>query len=212
MSAVGDLSQIADAAAQLLTCIRDKALQKPLDALRRSAQNAARAWSGSNLGYHATVYYADLQPKPPTAQFSAEWGLEDRWPVHSPDPYWSIMDSQAVIDEIVSRAGGYDLKLIDAQLAPMRAAIGDLKENAVSALSAVLSTTSDDFLQNKLQEIRKLEAADPHTVALLLLPKGQIFTRDTLALTQGLHVAPHQSVSALLLSAAASGINLTEES
>jgi hypothetical protein len=203
MSALDDLSQIAAAAEQLLTRIRDERLQKPLESLRRSSKDAARAWSGSNLGYHATVYCEDLQPKPPEAQFSAEWGLEERWPVHSPHPCWRIMDHQAVIDEIVSRAGGYDPKVIDAQLAPIRVTFGDLKENAISILSAVRSVTTDDFLQTKLQEIKKLNASDPSTVAYSFLPKGQIFTRDTLALTQGLHVAPHQSVLALSVCATA---------
>jgi predicted nucleotide-binding protein len=112
------------------------------------------------------------------------------------------MDHEAVIDEIVSRAGGHDPKAIeDAELAPIREAFAGQKENAISILSAVLSVTSDAFLQNKLEEIEKLKAPDPSTIARRLVPNGQIFTRDTLALTQKLRIAPHQSVSAFPLSA-----------
>jgi hypothetical protein len=46
--------------------------------LRKACEHAKLAWSGSNLGYHATVYYEGIQPKPPNVQFSAEWGLLDR--------------------------------------------------------------------------------------------------------------------------------------
>ena len=38
---------------------------------------AARAFSGSWLGYHARVYYKDLQSPPAGAHFSQEWGLND---------------------------------------------------------------------------------------------------------------------------------------
>jgi hypothetical protein len=204
MTAAEELSQVAESASQLRIRIRDKALKDPLGALRQSAENAARAWSGSNLGYHATVYYADFQPKPPAVQFSAEWGLEERWPTHVPDRHWWIMDKEAVIDQIVSRAGGHDLKVIDAQLEPIREDFDTLKQTAISILSVALNkTNSDSFLQNKLQELQKLAAPEPLKIAFGFLPKGQIMTRDTLALGQGLHVEPHQSVLALPLSAAA---------
>jgi hypothetical protein len=183
--------------------MRDKALKNPLKALRQSAENAARAWSGSNLGYHSTVYYIDLQPKPPEVQFSIEWGLEERWPVHVPDRYWQMMDKEAVIDQIVSQAGGHDLKLIDAQLEPIRQAFDNLKQSVVSILSVKLKSVSDPYLEKKLQEIEKLTAPEPAKIALRLLRKGQIMTRDTLALGQGWCVAPHQSVLALPLSASA---------
>jgi hypothetical protein len=202
MTPVEELSQLAGAAAQLRARIGEKALREPLEALRQSSANAARAWSGSNLGYHADVYYGDLEPKPPEVQFSAEWGLEERWPVHSPDRFWRIMDHEGVIDEIVARAGGHDPKAIDAAIAPIREAFAGLRENAISILSAVLSATPDSFLQTKLQEIKGLKAPDPSTIAREFLPDGQIFTRDTLALTQKLRVAPHQSVLALPRSAA----------
>ncbi len=47
-----------------------------LEAVLRRAEELSRAWSGSNLGYHANVYYADLARTPPGAHFSSEWGLQ----------------------------------------------------------------------------------------------------------------------------------------
>ena len=44
----------------------------------KSQINAAteihKSWSCSNMGYHSCVYYEGLAPRPPGAQFSAEWG------------------------------------------------------------------------------------------------------------------------------------------
>jgi predicted transcriptional regulator len=68
-----ELFQIADAASQARDRIRDKALQEPLAAIRKSCEEIKRAWSGSNIGYHATVYYSGLQPKPANVEFSPEW-------------------------------------------------------------------------------------------------------------------------------------------
>jgi hypothetical protein len=147
MNPVEELSQLANAAAEARTRLREKAIQEPLFARRRSCDNVARAWSGSNIGYHATVYYEGLRPKPPAVQFSAEWGLEDVWPAHQPDPHWQIMDRQTVIDEIVSHAGNPDVEALGTELAPIRKVFADLKENTISVLSAVLSKTPDSFLQ-----------------------------------------------------------------
>jgi hypothetical protein len=48
-----------------------------LDALENAFNQVNRSFSGSWLGYHSRVYYAGLQPKPPGANFSQEWGLKD---------------------------------------------------------------------------------------------------------------------------------------
>ncbi len=48
---------------------------KQLERLRDAANEVAKAWSGSNIGYHATVHYEGLEPPPPGAHFSAEWGF-----------------------------------------------------------------------------------------------------------------------------------------
>jgi hypothetical protein len=76
VNVIEELSEIAEAAARLRARVQDKALQEPIDALRKACRQVGRAWSGSNMGYHATVYFAGLTPKPPEAQFSAEWGLK----------------------------------------------------------------------------------------------------------------------------------------
>jgi hypothetical protein len=51
--------------------------RKSLDSLIDSANEVGRAFSGSWLGYHSRVYYADLYPPPPGAHFSQEWGLKE---------------------------------------------------------------------------------------------------------------------------------------
>ena len=54
-----------------------KSLWSQSVAIGRECERAKRGWSGSNLGYHATVYYENLEPKP--SGFSSEWGLMDAY-------------------------------------------------------------------------------------------------------------------------------------
>jgi hypothetical protein len=44
-----------------------------LDAVERAADEVARSFSGSWMGYHANVYYAGLKPPPSGAYFDQEW-------------------------------------------------------------------------------------------------------------------------------------------
>jgi hypothetical protein len=104
-------------------------------------------------------------------------GLEERWPVHVPHRGWMIMDREAVIDEIISRAGGADLRKLDIELTPIRDDFENLRENAISILTAILATQPDAFLQKRVQEVEKLTPRDPHAIAMDFLPRGQVMTR-----------------------------------
>ena len=196
MPITDDLFEVADEADEALARIRDERLQKPLLAIRKTCEEAKRAWSGSNIGYHATVYFEGIRPKPPNAQFSGEWGM-----IHAP-PGWRIMDHQDVVDELLKRAGGPNLEAIDKTLASLQEKFSSLKERAISLLTAAIGEQPDAFVERKLRQIEPLEFARPNTIALSLLhPQGQFMTRDTRAMSQGLQVAPHQTLIAYDLSA-----------
>ena len=49
--------------------------QRALAQVSQTAAEIAKAWSGSNMGYHSQVYYADLEVPPPGAHFDSEWGF-----------------------------------------------------------------------------------------------------------------------------------------
>src|SRR3984957_17959277 len=135
MAIADELFEIARDARDGIGRVGDGGLQKPLGAIEKACEDAKRAWSGSNIGYHATVYFEGLQPKPPEAQFSAEWGLMDRWPTHRPHPGWCLMGHQAVIDQLLARAGNPDLDAICKMLAPPEDAFSSLKERSISLLT-----------------------------------------------------------------------------
>jgi hypothetical protein len=198
---LGELSLVADDAAAALERARFPLLQGSLKALRKATDEAARAWSGSNLGYHAIVYYQDIQPTPPGVQFSPEWGLMDRWPTHQPDRGWREMDYQSVINEIVRRAGKPDIESISEELESIREAFISLKERAISLLSGSQGQNQDPFLTRKYRQIESLEITAPQDIGRSLIGKGAGWSRDSTAVTQGYRLAPHQSLLAISLSA-----------
>lgn len=192
---IDDLNAVVSDADDLLAKINDNGLRKQLEALEAACDSIDRAWSGSNLGYHANVYYHDLNPKPAHVEFSSEWGLMDRWPTHQPDRGWVKMDDKAVEREILDRAGVPDLDKIRKYYEPLRDEFASLKATLTSILSAVLSgKTKDAYLQQRLDRAERTDVPSAARFAQAMLP-GQMFSRDSLAMTQGLKVAPHQAVA-----------------
>ena len=78
------------------------------------AEEFGRSWSGSNLGYHAWVYYADFQPPPPGAVWSREWGkLTGPFSGGGSQGDWRQFNPDDVLALIYERAGNPDLNEIE---------------------------------------------------------------------------------------------------
>jgi hypothetical protein len=179
--------------------MQDAALELPIRALQGECDIVKRAWSGSNIGYHADTYWEGLRPPPAGVAFNAEWGLIDVWPTSQPDPGWEVMDPQLVNAEILRRAGIADLPAIRQQLKRLRQELSDLKEQAISMLNVILRTQPDTFFNRQLGHVESLSVASPREIAPTLV-RDQQWTRDSGAMSQGLRVAPHQHLVAVHLS------------
>ncbi len=175
--AAEELLKIADEASDARRQINVDEIQGPIRALHDVCEEVKRAWSGSNIGYHATVYFEDLRPTPPGVQFSPEWGLMDNWPTHQPNPGWRMWDFKDVLDQIYARADGFEPDVLVGRLAPLRVRFDDLQEAAKSVLDAVLLDTKDTFLERKLKDIEQLVAPDASTIAPTLVSKGAGWSR-----------------------------------
>ncbi len=200
MTLTEELFQVADATANAHARLREETLRKALSAIERACGQAKRAWSGSNLGYHATVYCEGLEPPPPGVNFSPEWGIENRWPVNQPDPGWTEMDYQAVVDLILLRAAGPDIAAIEEVLKQLRGEFSVLKERTISLFTALQPNAKDTFLERKLRQIESLKVVHSGTIAQTLTNTPN-WSRDSLAVSQGHRVAPHQALIAIPLSA-----------
>lgn len=169
----------------------------PLKSLGDAASAVGKSFSGSWLGYHSRVYYDGLEPPPAGANFSQEWGLKDMsFSSHGSRGNWQEYRFDEVIRRIGAKAGNPDIE-------PARKAAHEANEFAnaskstiESILEAETSEGSDAYLSKLKDDLQRLEPASKMDVAEHWRPKGQIMTRDTIAIGPGSQVPPHMDVLA----------------
>ncbi len=170
-------------------------VNEPLDRLERAASEIGKAWSGSSFGFHARVYYAGLTPPPPGAHFSSEWGFEGVFQGTTGD--WREFVHDEIVDTIRDRAGRPDIREAELVSEAARRAFDQAQADAASLIRAFLATRPDGFLESMADQIENKVALTKSQAMKAQLPVGGSFmSRDSVALMQGLHVAPHQEVLA----------------
>ena len=173
-------------------------IQEPLSQLEHAANEVAKAWSGSWLGYHANVYYEDLKPRPAGAHFSQQSGLKEPY-FSDTTGEWEEFDPASVEAAIHERAGNSDLTASDAL---REEAVREFKLHKLNALSIIETVdSSDNFVKRLGGDLDKLRILDRSDLVNAWRPKGQFVSSDMLALGQGLWSPPHISVLAQVIAA-----------
>jgi hypothetical protein len=170
----------------------------PLQLLKEAAIQVGEAWSGSAIGYHSRVYYADLAPPPPGAHFSSEWGFEDAYS-NPTQGDWREYRYADLVAEIKRRAGDPDITSVRQASEHARSALETARGEARSILSAYLKSTPDELLQDLQEATDHVVAGTEQQFAHAALPSGQIMSRDMKALSDGVYTAPHFAVLAEVL-------------
>ena len=191
-----ELLEIADSADRLVECGRQPNVREPLGRLEKAANETAKAWSGSWLGYHAHVYYEDLRPRPPGAHFSQEYGIRDDY-ASDTTGNWEEFDPERVKVVIHERAGNPDLGEPHDLYQEAVREFESLKMNALSVIESVGS--SDSFLKRLGNELNDLQIVGRSEAVNTLKPNGKFISSDMLALNQGLWIPPHISVLAQVM-------------
>ena len=199
ISPIQELFSIAERLAALKDSLRSGSARQRVDAILASCEKIGRSWSGSNLGYHATVYYADLDVPPAGAHFSSEWGIEERWPLQYTKGNWQEYKFDEVTDAVYADAGVSDLMIEENFADESRKEFESLKTDVISILTAWSADHKDNFVEKKLADLPNIKSYDANQLGRAVLPRGQIMSRDSLAFTQGFRVAPHQHVAAKAL-------------
>lgn len=169
----------------------------PLSKLLDVASEVGRAWSGSWIGYHAYVYYDGLQPPPPGARFSQEWGLMEQVFIQETRGDWREFDPEDIKRHIRAEAGNPDLAEAKELETRARRAFEEAQSEIDSILTTVLSERDDPFLSKLKEEAADIKVASPHDLVRAIRPSGgYLMTRDTTALGQGFYTPPHISITA----------------
>lgn len=189
-----DLARKLEAAAQSGD---ESEVSSPVAALKESAGKVKNSFSGSWLGYHSRVYYDGLKPVPAGANFSQEWGLEDlRFISLGSRGAWREYQFDQVVDYIQREAGSPDLSPAHAAQKGANEIFDKAKSEIVSILETELSSQADTFLSKLKLDLEELEPLSKVEVQRHWSPKGQIMTRDMIAMGQGILVPPHIDVLA----------------
>jgi predicted nucleotide-binding protein len=194
MSLVEELRVAAARLEEAAAAVDDHETQDALSRLEAAATDVGRAWSGSSLGYHARIYYADFQIPPPGAHFDSEWGFLGEFQGTTGD--WREYLHDDVISLIRERAGNPDTARIAEIARRTKALVEDARAEILSVLEATVSEQADRVVERLRDDADKTAVFGAARIAQAWLPRGQVMTRDTTALSQGLMVAPHQDVLA----------------
>ncbi len=173
-------------------------IAEPLNRLEDSANEVAKAWSGSWFGYHALVYYVGLIPPPPGAHFSSEWGLDQVFGMGTTGD-WQEYDFDGVRNEVMRRAGSPDLTVARQRAKSGEKLFEEKREEIVSILESYISNRKDKFLERLLEQVKEKQTFSAAQFVEYFRPTGSFMSRDSLAMTQGFWTPPHISVLADVL-------------
>lgn len=155
-----------------------------------------RSFSGSWIGYHANVYYLGFQPPKPGHHFSAEWGFHDAFS-NPTSPNWQEVTFEDVETEVHARSNSADMAPLDSRSKEVVKEFKKYRKKIVELLTSALdATTSEQVeeLRDKANSLKPFYSADE--VAQSQIPKGNFWSRDGLAMSQGIRTPPHIQIYA----------------
>ena len=170
-------------------------VKDPIGSLLEEATTLSEVWSGSNLGHQSHIYHRNFTKVPAGSHYSSEWGS---YPALSGGTTgdWVEYDHDAVISYIEKRAGKPNLTAAEAASKTAIAAFKIHKSESLSILAVYLAEHSDSYLQSLSDKVAKVEPLSAQVGLRAQMPSGRLWSRDTLALSQGPQAAPHQHVIA----------------
>lgn len=170
-------------------------VSEPLRRLRKAADEVGRAWCGSWIGYQSCVYYANLEPTPPGAHFSIEWGFMNRFSNEGTGD-WSEFTFDGVRDVIFSNAAIKSLSPLEKFTNRAKQAFDHAREEFLSISTIAGKSESDPFLSRLRTKVEEMKVLGKLDYLRAITPTGKWMTRDTIAGNQGLQTPPHIAVLA----------------
>jgi hypothetical protein len=196
MSIVKELEDVAQKLSEIAERLDDAEFISPLEKLENAADEVGKAWSGSCLGYHANVYYADFVVPPPGDSFSQEWGIEGD-PFDHGQNKWKEYNFADIISAIEKIVGNPDVSFHITESEKAKETFEDAKLHVLSALSLARDKSPDDnFLIGLQKQVEKLRIFDHAEIVQAFMPRGQFISRDVEAVGRGVCTPPHISKKA----------------
>lgn len=200
MTIADELFSVVERLESQSNILKTKEFNEALQRLVDSAELVGKAWSGSWLGYHSRVYYADLSEPPSGARFSQEWGIMDTFSIRDTVGDWREYRYDDVISAIQQHAGNPDTKEQENKASIAREVFEESQSQVLSLLLGAINIRKNDkFLQDISTKIERMKVFGTNEFVEVMRPKGQIISRNMPAIQAGLHTPPHISVIAHVL-------------
>ncbi len=179
----GDLDAQTATAGRELTRVREQ--MSLLDGKRTRLHEALlqvnESWSGSNLGYHADLYYGAFQRPPLGARFDPEWGAYNGLPEGWRDR--DLAEVRAAIEQLSGVA-------IDQYTSAATEMVERVRMTITEVAIVIAPIRQLDGLDREAELLDGLESFDLEPSLQTSVPAGM--TRDSRAVAEGRRIAPHQ--------------------
>ena len=189
-----ELLQMAEDLEKLAVSSRQEQIQQPLERIKQAADDVGIAWSGSWLGYHASVYYRDFQTPPPGAHFNKGWGLKQpAFDVGSTGD-WVEYATEHVRAAIFQRASCASLEPARTFADEANIEFSKNKRTLQSIIELEMEDSNSPFLTGLKEEAEDLTVINENQFVQRLMPDYNFTTHDEVAGHQGMRVPPHIAV------------------
>lgn len=175
--------------------IEESGLESEAENLISVANTAAKAFSGSWMGYHANVYYVNLSEPPPGAMFDPGWGLQERFSTGTTGD-WGIVAPAQFQESLRKSAGIDDFEEVWEESEEMKERFIEAREGILSCLLVYTQNKDDSFMDRLRDEVTGVTCISVQSWIDVVRPKGSFMTHDHHALSQGFQTPPHILVQA----------------
>lgn len=197
---IDELLEISKGCEEALKIYKDSGFDKFEENLEDEIRKIGRASSNSWIGYQSCVYYKNFKPPIPGDHFSSEWGFESTF-VQPVSDNWSEYSREYVKKIIFERAGVTEESIYTKKAAQVGEKFSSYKTELLTILTVLLEDTKSEAIEEIRDEVKNLKSHYSQDELISVhRPKGQIISRDSLAVSQGIIAPPHISVQCWLLS------------
>lgn len=169
-----------------------------LDALAEAAERIGKSWSGSTMGYHSRVYYANFQPPPRGTSFDPTFGLDPDVPPEKSFG-WQEYDRDSVI-RAIEEGTNLSTELLSNRSEKATEVFEAVKLSVRSLIYANYQER-DELLQELLGKIEVLEILFNNSSVEAHITQAEVETNDQRAIEEGHKVPPHIEILELALGA-----------
>ncbi len=162
-----------------------------IEKIEEAVQSAAKAWSGSWLGYHSRVYYQDLNPIPPGARFDSASGFQKNPFGTDTVGNWCEYTFDEIYDKLKSVVPESSYKSLVDTAKQTDKDLDGIRENLLSILDVLAANSNDTYFDQLLQKVKKASPISARQFQKEFQPTGQFMSRDTVAIQGGVQAPPH---------------------